>query len=128
MPVQRWTLYNPATSQLLTFPRNPVEGALPGYEKNVTTGTTTSPEGQPLIWEGRAKVRTMPFNGNIRDKAHFDFMLAWYRAKVACVVTDDLGNTFTLYLTRFVPTRRNRHNNRWSATYEAEAVVLGSSL
>lgn len=128
MPVQRWTLYNPSTGITLTFPRNPIEGVLPEYEKNVDLQTTTSPDGQPLMFQGRDKPRTMPFSGSIRDKEHFDFMLAWYRLSVPVTVTDHLGNTFSLYLVRFAPKPKNRHNNPWAANFDAAAVVLGSSL
>lgn len=124
MPVVRFTLTNTATGITQQWPMNPLEGVVPKRSKKVDAQTSSSPSGQPLLFEGRENPRRYPFKGNIRNKAHHDFLIAWYDWKVPAIIRDELDNTFTVYLVDLNITRRNRHNNPWSGTYEAEAIVI----
>lgn len=121
----RWQFYNPSTGQNIRFPLNPSEQSLPQREKTVEALTTTSPNGQPLIFEGREKPRTFPLTGVILTQEHYQFMVNWYDTKVACRITDELGNVFWLYLTKFNPKRKNRTNSAWAMDFDAEALVTG---
>lgn len=122
MPLQRWTITN-ADLGTVTFPVNPSEGVLPALAKTVEVTGPVAYDGQPIIWEGREQPRTFPIKGAGRTQTHYNFMVNWYNSKKTATVVDDLGNTFTLYLTKFTPTRRNRTNYKWSFTFDAEAVV-----
>ncbi len=108
------------------FPINPKEGALPQREKNVTiTSQATSPYANPIIFEGRHNPSMFPFSGTILTQSHYNFMVSWFESPQTCLVTDELGNSFELYLTLFKPTRKNRHNHPWAMDYQAEAVIVG---
>jgi len=128
MPVTRWTLYNPESGQTLTFPRNPLQGVAPRREKKITSQTSSSPDGQPLIFEGPQEVRMAKFSGSIKDEAHYRFMVAWFNLENACRVTNHLGEWMDIYMTVFDPKPKNRHNNPWAADFEAEGIIIGASL
>lgn len=125
MTDHRWQFYNPTTATTVRFPLNPAEGALPSMEKVVEATTTTSPSGQPLIFEGRQRPRSFSLSGTIIDESHYNFMVDWFNSSVACQVTDELGNTFSLYLIKFSPKRKNRTNAPWAMDFDAEALVTG---
>lgn len=128
MPVTRWTLFNPQTGQTVTFPRNPIQGFVPPREKQIDAQTSTNPNGQPLLFEGPQKVRESEFTGNIKDEAHYRFMVAWFDSPAICTVTNHLGQTMLLYLTQFEMKPKNRHNNPWAGDYTASAIWMGGTL
>lgn len=122
MPV-RWTLHDPLTDETITFPCNPREGGLPALEKKATA--TASTQGNPVVWQGRDVVPTVDFSGVIISEEHLTFMIAWYETERILVLTDHLGRVSRVWLTKFVPVPRNRHNNPWSATYTATYMFFG---
>lgn len=122
MAGHRWTLWNPDTETTISLPINPREGALPAREKTVTVETSTM--GSPVLFEGKSKPVAIRVNGFLQLEAHHEFMNAWYDLQVAVMITDDLGQRFWCYMTKFAPTRRNRVKFPWSATYEADLLFL----
>jgi hypothetical protein len=121
----RWTLHNPVTSTTITWPLNPREGALPNREKTYTAMGPTSPYGTQIVFQGRDKPITMSFSGGILEKSHYLFFSNWYDVPNEVTVTDELGNVFTMWLTKFQPKRKNRHSHAWAGEYEIEVLVLG---
>lgn len=124
MPVHRWTMWDPESDTTLTFPMNPVEGSLPSFEANITQHPTVAPDGMVLLFEGRDAAQTFPFSGWVLTQTHYQFLVNWFRLKRQVRVTDDLGNQFWLYLTKFTPTRKRSINFDWLIEYDAEAIIL----
>lgn len=123
MAVVRWTISGPMGT--IQFPLNPREGVLPLRQKQYTATTSADPDGAPIIYQGRDEPRTFPFTGTILYESHYDFFVEWYDAEVPCTVVDELGNSFQLWLTKFEPRRKIRHNYPWMADYDCEALVVG---
>lgn len=120
----RWTIHDPDTGDDITLPMNPREGALPQLEKTISEVPTTAGEGAVLLWEGLDKAQRFPFAGAILQQAHYQLMVDWYHKRHQVLLTDDLGNQFWVYLISFKPRRRNRVKNRWSMTFDAEALII----
>src|SRR4051794_22423958 len=120
----RFTIYDPTTDTTSTFPINPVEGALPSYERKVSSAATAAPDGQNLIFEGEPDPQTLPFTGSLLYEEHHTFWRELLTVKHQVLLTDDLGNQWWVIFTKFAPKRKNRHSHPWAATFDAEAMIL----
>lgn len=124
MPAHRWRMWDPTTDVTLTFPMNPREGSLPSFEAAITQQATVGTDGMVLLFEGREQAQMLPFSGWVLTNQHYQFLVDWFKLKRQVRVTDDLGNQFWLYLTRFQPQRKRSINFDWLIEYEAEAMIL----
>lgn len=128
--MQRWKFYDPTTTTETEFILNPRDGGLPQWEKTVTAQGTTAPanEGNIVIFEGTDKPSTVAFSGTLIYQEHHQFFLDWFQKRYQVRITDDLGNVVWCYLTKYSPKRKNRVNYKWTADYDAEALILDWEL
>lgn len=122
MSGHRWTLYDAVEDETIVWEMNPVDGALPALEKAVTTDSAL--QGGQIIWQGPDKSTTMPFTGTILTESHYQFFRNWYYREHEVLLTDDLGQEFTVFLTRFVAKRSLSTSHPWKATYDCSVLVV----
>ena len=126
VPNFRWSLYDPQLDTTIRWPQNPLSGALPQREKNLTIDASTG--GGAVVWEGASKPITMPFRGTITERDHYLFFDAWYRKPHKVKITDDLGNEAWAYLTKFTPDRQLSTSHPWKAEYDCSMLVLSFTI
>lgn len=124
MAVQRWTFTDPVTSETYEFEINPSEGGSPSLEKNMTYTNTAAPEGRALAFEGRPNVQTSQFKGTILTEEHYNAMMYWFGVKNQINMTDDLGRTQSIYITKFDPQRVRAVQHPWKHSYTVSYFVL----
>lgn len=104
--VVRWILTDPTDLSTYEFDINPSDGGSPTYSKNINYSNTAGQGGNVLMFEGRDAVKQFTVTGTILTQAHYEAMITWFSKRHAITVTDDLGRTFSIYITAFTPRRR----------------------
>lgn len=123
--VVRWRIFDPTTGTEWVFPMNPKSGALPDRQKNlVKQAVAASDSKHVLLFEGSENPRVISWEGTILTEEFYRDMLDWFDKKNQVLLTDDLGQQFWVYLTKFSPKRVNRYNWDWAMTYEVECLVI----
>lgn len=122
--VVRWIFTDPTDSSSYTFEINPNEGGSPTLKKNVLFKNTAAPNGKTLIYEGRDDPVTFSFSGTLLTQAQLEAFETWYLKRHQIVITDDLGRTFSVYITSFDPKRVRSAHIPWKHTYTVEAISL----
>lgn len=122
--VQRWTLYDPNTSQTLTFGMNPDSGGTPALRKNITYQATAAPYGRTLAFQGRQEVQTLDISGTLLTQDQYEFFLDWWEVQNQMLLTDDLGRQYWVVLTEFTPTRVRAAKHPWKHTYNIKALIV----
>jgi hypothetical protein len=126
MSVVRWEVYDPDLDETWVFPMNPQSGALPERVKTITEQAVAASDapGAALLFEGQDEPARLGWDGTILTEAFYLAMLTWFEKRRQLQLTDDLGQSWWVYLTKFSPKRMNRHNYPWAMTYSAECIVL----
>jgi len=122
--VVRWTFTDPVTTNTYTVPINPNEGGTPPSKKTIKYSATAGPGGNVLMFEGRDSVQEMQISGTILDQAHLDALQSWYDKRYQVSVTDDLGRTFSIYITSFDAKRVRVASNAWKHEYTMTYTIL----
>lgn len=126
MSVVRWEIYDPDLDETWVFPMNPKSGALPDRQKNITEQALAAPDapGKVLLFEGADSPSKLAWDGTILTEAFYNSMLDWFDKRRQVQLTDDLGHTWWVYLTKFTPTRINKHNYPWAMSYNVECILI----
>lgn len=122
--VVRWTFTDNATAETYTFPINPNEGGTPPLEKTMTYTNTAAPNGRALAFEGRQKVREGSFSGTLLEETHYTAFETWYEKRNQITMTDDLGRSFEIYITKFDAKRVRAATVPWKHTYVVNYVII----
>lgn len=122
--VVRWIFTDPVTSSTYTVPVNPKGGGTPSVKKSIKYAATSGPSGDVLTFEGRNAVQEMQISGVILDSAHLDALKLWYDREYQVSVTDDLGRTFSIYITSFDAKRIRIASNAWKHEYTMSYTIL----
>jgi hypothetical protein len=123
--VVRWQIYDPDTDDTWVFPMNPREGAVPTREKNIAQqAVAASDSSNVLLFEGADSPSRINWDGTILTEDFYVAMEEWFDKRRQVRLTDDLGQTWWVYLIRFTPRRINRHSHPWAMTYEAEVLIV----
>lgn len=123
--VVRWQIFDPDTDDTWVFPMNPREGAMPSREKNVVQqAVAASDSHNVLLFEGQDNPSRLAWEGTIYTQEFYLAMEDWFRKRRQVQLTDDLGQTWWVYLTKFDPRRINRHSHPWAMTYSVECLIV----
>lgn len=117
MAVVRWVFTDPTDSSTYEFEMNPSDGGSPAYQKTISYSNTAGQGGNVLMFEGRDTVRQYTVTGIILTQAAYEAMLLWFNKRHALTVTDDLGRTFSIYITGFTPRRKRSALYPWKHDY-----------
>lgn len=124
MAVVRWTFEDPVTSETYEFLLNPREGGTPTLEKNMVYTNTAAPDGRVLVFEGRQRHQEGEFSGTVLTEEQYDAMVYWFGKRNQIYMTDDLGRTLTIYITRFEAKRIRAATVPWKHEYTCNYVVM----
>lgn len=119
-----WNFYDPSTSDSYDWVINPNEADSPQYTKNIYQTSSSGPDGNTILMEGKDEVKTMSFSGIVLTEAQYNEMITWFTKRNQIQITDDLGRTFDIYIRSFQPKRVRSNNYPWRHTYTVEVIVL----
>jgi hypothetical protein len=124
MTVVKWVFTDPVDASTYTFAINPIGGGSPQLAKQITQKSSSAPDGQVTIMEGRDNPRTLEFNGTILDQSQYEAMIEWFGKRHVITITDDLGRTEHIYITDFSPTRKWSRSYPWRHEYSVKAAIV----
>lgn len=124
--VTKWQFVDPSTAQSYQFEINPNEDGLPGYQKTISTQTSTAPgtEGNVIVFEGRDEPRQGSFSGVTLSQSQHEAFITWFNKRNQIQVVDDLGRTFSIIITAYKPTRRWARSHNWRHDYTIDYLVV----
>lgn len=124
--VVRWTFTDAVAADSYTFAVNPNDGGSPTDAKSIQYQKSSAPseEGKTLVFEGRDEPNTSSFSGVILAEAQYHAMRSWFRRRNPITMTDDLGRTFTIYITKFEAKRKRARSYPWKHEYTVEYIIL----
>lgn len=126
--VVRWKFVNTVDDTEVVLPLNPNEMSSPTNTRSLQFAWTSreSFEGRPrLIDSGITTPTEWTFGGVMKTKAHYDLLLEWAKLAQILRVTDHLGRTFEIIITKFSPVpRRQSALNDWRYTYTMNCLLL----
>jgi hypothetical protein len=129
MSVVRWRIFDPDTDTTWVFPMNPKSGALPARQRNIAQQAVSAVDSkQVLLFEGSENARTISWDGMILTEQFYLDILKWFDTHHQVRLTDDLGQTWWVYLTKFNPKRVNKHSHPWAMTYDVECLIIDWAL
>lgn len=120
----RWTFTDTVTLDEYTFDVNPNSGGTETHEKEMTYVATTATGGRAIAFEGRPKPRLGKFSGTLLEESHYNALKTWYDVHNQIEMTDDLGRTNSIYITRFEATRVRSAQHPWKHTYSVDYVII----
>lgn len=121
----RWTLFDALTNETYTFDINPKAGSgLPAWAKTFGYQSTAAVGGGLVLWETQAPPTAFQFTGTILAEAQYDALAYWFTKTGEIVLTDDLGQISTIYITGFTPRRIRTKDFPWHHDYTVDAFYL----
>lgn len=122
--VVKWKFEDFIADDEYTFQINPNKGGSPELKKNIIQRNTTAPDGKTILFEGREEPQSMTFSGTLRDQAQLDDLQSWYQRSNQIRLTDDLGRSYSIYITGLTTTRIRAAQAPWKHEWEMTAVIV----
>ena len=120
----RWRFTDPVTTEEYIFEISPVEGGEPRQQKNIVFKNTSGPNGNVIAYEGRDQVQEVSITGTLLTEDQHEKFKEWYDKRYQIQVTTDLGETFTIYITAYEPTRLRAYNHPHRRRYTIRYFIL----
>ncbi len=122
----KWTIddYSTGSQVTLTFVINPLGFQPPGRSASFSTNASLAPNGQRVRFSGQDEPRELTFNGACLTEAFYKDLDTWSQKRYPLVLTDDLGDSWSVLIKEWTWTRLNRHGHPWRRDYTASLEVL----
>jgi hypothetical protein len=114
-----WIFTDPFTAETYSMEVNPNEFS-ETHQKKISFEVAAAPGGKTLVFEGNADPVKYSVSGTLLTEAQYNAMMTWYEKRVQIQIQDDLGRTFTVYITSFSPTRKRSTTYPWRHTWNAD--------
>lgn len=124
MTTTRWRFDDPTNLDTYVFEVNPSEAGGTQLRKSLQYQNTAAPGGKVLAFEGRDETQQLEFKGTILTEDQFDAMVLWFNKRHQITVTDDIGNSKTIYITGFEATRQRALHHPWKHSYTCRYTIL----
>jgi hypothetical protein len=111
-----------------TVPNNPARMSSPHPPRNLTTGHTTSPEGQALVWEGATRPYPWEFEGYCGTEDFYNHLKLFCDIGRRFYLHDHRGRTWIVSFDVFDAKPRRDINNPWAHDYTMRATIFGGPL
>lgn len=122
--VVKWQFHDPSMSETYVFEINPNDDGLPEYKKNFQVMSTSAPDGNVVVFEGRDEVRRGSFSGvTLSEEQHLKF-IEWFEKRNQITVTDDLYRTFSIIIESYAPKRRFTRTRPWKHDYTMGYIIV----
>lgn len=115
-----WRFFDGSTEYVL--PVNPSQASMYKIEKLITAQQTIS--GRTIYYEGRPQITSISFSGVILEEDQLRAFESWFQLRKQIRITDDLNQSYWVYLLSFQPKRVNKVDTPWYHEYSAEAKIL----
>lgn len=122
--VVKWKFEDFIEEDEYTFLINPNKGGTPEMKKNIIQRNTTAPDGKTILFEGRDEPMTFTFSGTLRDETQLTTLQSWVQRRNQIRLTDDLGRSYSVYLTGISATRIRAAQALWKHEWEITAVLV----
>lgn len=124
MALVRWSFTDSITFDVHVFELNPSDGGTPSLKKNFTFASSLAPEGTALIFEGSREIPSETVTGIIRTEDALNAFRDWFWKSAPVILEDDLGRSFTIMITEFVPKRKRASSAPWKHDYTLTYLIL----
>lgn len=124
MPVVKWIFTDPIEIESYTFEINPNAGGSPQYKKNFTYSSTSAPDGQTVMMQGRSDPLYLEFSGTILSEDQYRTMVDWWYRNCIIQITDDLERQYYVVFTDFSPKRERAVHSPWKHSYTARCTII----
>lgn len=122
--VVKWLFEDLVTVDSYELEINPNTMKLPAREKKMNYQTTAAPDGKVIAYEGRDAVQVLGFSGVTLSEEQHNAFVEWFEKRHQIRITDDRGDQWIVYITKYTPTRRRAVHYPYKHEYEIEAFVL----
>lgn len=125
--VVRWVFVDTVTSESVALPLNPNAMTSPSFSRNLSWawGSKWGTDRMRGIDAPPSSAPEWTFSGVILTKSHYDLLLAWAGRLNILTVTDHLGRTFRVLISKFDPVERLPTPLRsWRADYTMTCQLL----
>jgi hypothetical protein len=120
----RWIFTDPTNSSTSTFEANPQDGDVVPRARNVVTQSRRAPGDKTVVVVNAQGLREFTFTGTILTQSMYNLLTTWFNKPYPIELTDDLGRTYSLYITKFIPQRIHKPYNPWFHTYTMTGIVV----
>ena len=121
----RWVFFDPANASTVTFELNPDAATPPSSDKHIVVQNALAPGGKTLLIAISDDAQQITFSGTILTQTMYNLLVTWFNKTDPIELTDDLGRTYTIMMTKFDPKRVQKHTNFWFHTYSCTAQIIG---
>lgn len=127
MALVPWTLTDNSTGtpEVFTFPINPVEHKPPNRQANITEETSSAPNGQVIMFQGRDRLRKGSFSGAVLTVGFYTDLDAWANKWYPLIMTDDAGQAWAIMITEIDWARVKRVLWPYRHNYTINYTVVG---
>lgn len=119
-----WVLTDPTDSSSYSFEVNPLNANTPTVEKTITEMASSASSGLPILFEGANKAGKMSISGTLLSQEQFDALNLWNDKRKTILVTDDLGQQWTMYMVRLTMNRVRNTSFPWKHTFNIDYVQV----
>ncbi len=122
--VVRWTFFDPTDASTAVFEMNPSDGGNEDRKHTIGTSSRRAPGKKTVVVGNANGIREFKFSGTILTETMYNLFDLWFNKDHPIELTDDLGRTFSIYITEFVPKRVHKPYNPWFHTYDVTGILL----
>lgn len=119
-----WVWTDNVLSETLEMEINPNAFDAPSRKANILQESTTAPNGQLVIFQGRDQAKTAKLSGAINSESFYNDMLAWTEKWYPLVLADDLGQSWNILVTASTFNRLRRSIHPWRFDYTIDVLVF----
>jgi hypothetical protein len=124
--VSRWTLTDPATSEVWQMPINPDQMTSPHPMRNLTTAYGVYKAlAMPRTFEQKPQAARWEWQGVIRSEDHYDTYVHWAKKPGLVRVHDHLNRTWEVMIESFEPDEsRPSARTDWRYRYTVKCLII----
>jgi hypothetical protein len=123
--VLRFQLNDPTTNTSFSFPINPAQVSTMASQRTITSGTTTSPVGTPILWEGGKRGRAVTLTGDVLTLAQLNDLRSWCAKPYRVFMSDEIGRQWVVMFRSIKATPVHDNRNPEHHTYILTLLLLG---
>jgi hypothetical protein len=124
-PFTKWTFVDPAGLMAdFEFTYNPETMTSPYVPRTYITDSTTSPVGQPQVWEALSPGTNWEFAGYVDNETELDLLLSWLNVKRRIWVIDHRQRKWVVALTSIDPQPKRVFAKPYATRYKVTALLF----